>query len=104
MSRSHLVRMHIENIGCIGNEGVTIELDDIVCLVGANNAGKTTVLRAYELAILQEKLNIEDFNHNSNGKPAIVELWVHIPENAANVDEKWKEKTADGLLLVRSKW
>lgn len=104
MSRSHLVRMHIENIGCIGNEGVTIELDDIVCLVGANNAGKTTVLRAYELAILQEKLGVDDFNHNSNGKPAIVELWVHIPENAANVDEKWKEKTNDGLLLVRSKW
>lgn len=104
MERSRLVRMHIQNIGCIGNEGVTIELDDIVCLVGANNAGKTTVLRAYELAILQERLNIEDFNHNSDGKPAIVELWVHIPENAANVDEKWKEKTDNGLLLVRSKW
>lgn len=104
MERSRLVRMHIQNIGCIGNEGLTVELDNIVCLVGANNAGKTTVLRAYELAILQERLNIEDFNHNSDGKPAIVELWVHIPENAANVDEKWKEKTDNGLLLVRSKW
>ncbi|MBS9341229.1 AAA family ATPase, partial [Neisseria elongata] len=51
MERSHLVRMHIKNIGCIGNDGLTVELDDIVCLVGANNAGKTTVLRAYELAV-----------------------------------------------------
>ena len=101
--RSHLVRMCVKNIGCIGNDGLTIELDDIVCLVGANNAGKTTVLRAYELAVKQAELKLEDFNRNSNGNPASVELWVHIPQAAANVDEKWKEE-ADGLLLVRSKW
>ena len=101
--RSHLVRMHVKNIGCIGNDGLTIELDEIVCLVGANNAGKTTVLRAYELAVKQAELKPEDFNRNSNGNPASVELWVHIPKAAANVDEKWKEE-ADGLLLVRSRW
>ena len=65
MERSHLVRMHIKNIGCIGNDGLTVELDDIVCLVGANNAGKTTVLRAYELAVQQGKLDIKDFNCNA---------------------------------------
>ncbi len=101
--RSHLVRMHVKNIGCIGNDGLMIELDEIVCLVGANNAGKTTVLRAYELAVKQAELKLEDFNRNSNGNPATVELWVHIPKAAANVDEKWKVE-ADGLLLVRSKW
>nr|WP_197085507.1 TOPRIM nucleotidyl transferase/hydrolase domain-containing protein [Cellvibrio sp. pealriver] len=97
------MRMHVKNIGCIGNDGLTIELDDIVCLVGANNAGKTTVLRAYESAVKQVELKPEDFNRNSNGNPASVELWVHIPKAAANVDEKWKEDV-DGLLLVRSKW
>lgn len=101
--RSHLVRMHVKNIGCIGNDGLTVELDEIVCLVGSNNAGKTTVLRAYELAVKQAELKPDDFNRNANGDPASVELWVHIPEAAANVDEKWKEKK-DGLLLVRSKW
>jgi putative ATP-dependent endonuclease of the OLD family len=101
--RSHLVRMQVKNIGCIGNEGLTIELDEIVCLVGANNAGKTTVLRAYELAIRQMDLKSEDFNRNAGNKPASVELWVHIPEEAANIDEKWKEKS-DDLSLVRSKW
>jgi putative ATP-dependent endonuclease of OLD family len=101
--RSHLVRMHVKNIGCIGVDGLTIELDEIVCLVGANNAGKTTVLRAYEMAVKQSELRLEDLNRNSNGKPASVELWVHIPKAAANVDEKWKEQ-ADDLLLVRSKW
>lgn len=92
MERSHLVRMHIKNIGCIGNEGLTVELDDIVCLVGANNAGKTTVLRAYELAVQQEKLNVEDFNCNASGNPATVELWVHIPTNAGNIVKNGKKK------------
>lgn len=101
--RSHLVRMRVKNIGCIGNDGLTIELDEIVCLVGSNNSGKTTVLRSYELAVRQTELKPDDFNCNADGNPASVELWIHIPEAAANVDEKWKE-SKDGLLLVRSKW
>lgn len=32
-NRSKLLRMTIRNIGCIGNEGVDIALDNIVCLV-----------------------------------------------------------------------
>lgn len=101
--RSHLVRMHIKNIGCIGNDGLTVELDDIVCLVGPNNSGKTTVLRAYEYAVNSAELKAEDFNRKANQNPASVELWIHIPKSAANVDEKWKEGKG-GLLLVRSKW
>lgn len=101
--RSRLVRMHIKNIGCIGEDGLTVELDDIVCLVGANNSGKTTVLRAYEAAVRQTELKADEFNIGTKGEPATVELWVHIPKAAANVDEKWKE-TIDDLLLVRSKW
>lgn len=83
--RSHLVRMSIKNIGCIGNEGLTVELDEIVCLVGANNAGKTTVLRAYELAVKQAELKSEDFNRNANGSPAVVELWVHKCDSSPRV-------------------
>lgn len=101
--RSHLVRMHIKNIGCIGDHGLTVELDSIVCLVGSNNSGKTTVLRAYEIAVKQAELKPDELNVDANGQPAIVELWVHIPKAAGHVDEKWKE-AIDGLLLVRSKW
>ena len=50
LDRSRLVRLKITNIGCVGPEGLVIELDDILCLVGPNNTGKSTVLRAYELA------------------------------------------------------
>jgi putative ATP-dependent endonuclease of OLD family len=62
---SRLVQMHIKNIGCIGIDGLTIQLDNIVCLVGANNSGKTTVLRAYEAAVTQMPLKPEDIYVNA---------------------------------------
>lgn len=101
--RSKLIKMHIRNFGCIGPDGISVALDDIVCLVGANNTGKSTVLRAYEAAVAQKDLTPEDINCSSNEGAVSVELWVHIPAGAGNIDEKWKERK-DGLLLVRSRW
>lgn len=102
--RSRLVRMHIVNIGCIGLEGLTVELDDIVCLVGANNCGKSTVLRAYELALGSVPFIPDKDLCKREGNPvASVELWVHIPRGMANIAEDWKSEE-DGQLLVRSRW
>jgi len=95
--------MRITNLGCIGPDGLDVALDEIVCLVGANNCGKSTVLRAYEAAVNMGTLTAADIHSKADGKPATVELWVHIPEGAENIDAKWKE-AVDGLLLVRSKW
>lgn len=102
---SKLVRIRLRNIGCIGDEGLTVELDNIVCLVGKNNAGKSTILRAYELAV-----GAESYSHARDccqwcpeDAPSEVELEVHIPIGIANVDEKWKKAEAD-LLIVRSRW
>ena len=102
-TRSFLVKMKICNVGCIGPEGLEVCLDEIVCLVGANNTGKSTVLRAYEAAVTGATLGPEEISAKANGQPATVELWVHIPKDAENIDAKWKEST-DGMLLVRSKW
>jgi putative ATP-dependent endonuclease of OLD family len=41
--------------------------------------------------------------HRADGKPASVELWVHIPEGTENIAEKWKTPD-NSLLLVQSKW
>ena len=38
--RPRLVKLIIKNFRCIGATPVTIELDDIVVLVGPNNVGK----------------------------------------------------------------
>lgn len=95
--------MRVCNLGCIGPEGLEVSLDEIVCLVGANNTGKSTILRAYEAAVTNAAISPEDVSTKAAGQPATVELWVHIPKDAGNVDEKWKE-SVDGMLLVRSKW
>lgn len=96
--------MRVSNIGCIGPEGCEIALDNVLCLVGANNSGKSTFLRAYELALGTASFDVEnDLCRRAEDSPATVEIWVHIPEGMANVGEKWKEKDGD-LLLVRSKW
>lgn len=102
-TRSYLVKLKVCNLGCIGPEGLEVSLDEIVCLVGANNTGKSTVLRAYEAAVTGAALTADEVSAKGGGQPATVELWVHIPQGAGNVDEKWKE-SIDGMLLVRSRW
>ncbi len=101
---SKLVQMRIVNIGPIGPEGITIDLDNIVSLVGANNSGKSTVLRAYEVALGTKKFAPEnDLCTRAPERLASVEIWVHIPPGIANIADKWKTKEGD-LLLVRSRW
>lgn len=104
-NRSKLVRLFIRNIGCIGNEGITIELNNIVCLVGKNNCGKSTILRAYELAKgTQVFVPARDRCQTASEEaPSEVELEVHIPDGIGNVDAKWKSKK-DDLLIVKSRW
>lgn len=104
-NRSKLVSMFVRNIGCIGNEGVTIALDDIVCLVGRNNAGKSTILRAYELA--KKSVSFDPSRDRCQwapeGEPSEIQLDVHIPAGIGNVDPKWKR--VDGnLQIVKSRW
>ena len=95
--------MNISNIGCVGPEGLMIELDDILCLVGPNNTGKSTVLRAYELAAGKAPFTENDLCKRAGDSPSAIELWVHIPTGIPNIAEKWKVLEGD-LRLVRSRW
>lgn len=104
MERSKLLSISMFNLGCIGPEGLTIDLDNILCLVGSNNTGKSTILRAYELAVGTEPYSMEkDYCKRSKGQNSVIEISVHIPEGTANIAEKWKEKKED-FLVVKSKW
>jgi putative ATP-dependent endonuclease of the OLD family len=101
---SRLTKMRVTNLGCIGPEGCEIALDSVLCLVGANNTGKSTFLRAYELALGTASFDVTtDLCCRAGEAPATVEIWVHIPEGMANIAEKWKERDGE-LRLVRSRW
>lgn len=103
-TRSKLLRMKVRNVGCIGNEGVTIELDDIVCLVGKNNSGKSTILRAYELAKGDVGFQQSDrCQFAPADEPSEIEMEVHIPEGVSNLAAKWKQQIGD-LLVVKNRW
>ena len=57
-----IMNMKIKNIGCIGNGGIDLDIDDIVVLVGPNNAGKSTILKVYQCIMGNGKLNPSDFH------------------------------------------
>lgn len=103
-TRSKLVRMEIYNFGCFGTEGASIELDNILCLVGENNSGKSTILKAYEYAVENKTIKPEDKCNNSgeDDLPQVI-LYVHIPKDTLNIAEKWKI-TEGEYLLVKSRW
>ncbi len=46
-----LKTLRVRNFRCIGNDPVEIDLDEIVVLVGPNNVGKSSILRAYEVVM-----------------------------------------------------
>ncbi|MRF59228.1 ATP-dependent nuclease [Citrobacter portucalensis] len=99
----HIKKITIKNFGCIGSNSVELDIDKIVILVGPNNAGKSTILRAYEAVTESSKLNIDDF-HNKD-LTCIPEIIVH---SIASVDNKpgdeWCDVQENDTYLVQERW
>lgn len=107
VSKPRLHKLIIKNFRAIGPTPVEIELDDIVVLVGPNNAGKSSILKAYQVIMSQGsnegKLTIDDFPNgiiNDNELPQI-ELQTIVYDNSPG--EQWIDESA-GEKKVRELW
>lgn len=106
--RPRLHKLIIQNFRSIGTEKVEIELDDIVVLVGPNNVGKSSILRAYETVMSHGskdgKLSIHDFPNGQVDADNLPTIELHtIVFNDAPGD-RWISPTNAGEWLIREKW
>lgn len=108
--RPRLHKLRVSNFRCIGPVPVEIELDDIVVLVGPNNAGKSSILRAYQVVMLegdkQGHLTLEDFpggKINAELPPTIeLETVVHEGNSPAT---KWVWTNPGSVeRIVKERW
>jgi putative ATP-dependent endonuclease of the OLD family len=108
--RPRLHKLTVKNFRAIGIEPVTLELDDIVVLVGTNNSGKSSILRAYEVVMLHGskdgELTMHDFPDAvvNAENPIEIELETVVYDEKAP-GEKWiRRDPVTEEMFVREKW
>ncbi|NQX63747.1 AAA family ATPase [Paenibacillus qinlingensis] len=107
-SEPKLRRMIIKNFRCIGNSPVTIDLDDIVVLVGPNNAGKSSILKAYEIVMNHGsnncKLSESDFPNGKINIHELPQIELHTIVNGDTTPAKRWVQVEEGKTLVKERW
>jgi len=102
------VKLIIKNFRCIGPIPVSIDLDDIVVLVGPNNVGKSSVLKAYEVTMSEGsaagQLTLDDFPSSKVDPNALPEIELHTIVFDNSPGDEWIAKTDGGEMLVRERW
>jgi putative ATP-dependent endonuclease of OLD family len=108
VKKPRLNKLIIKNFRCIGSKPVEIDLNEIVVLVGPNNAGKSSILKAYSVAMSEgsdgANLTIDDFPEKKidpNNLPQI-ELHTVLYENTPG--ERWITTLSSGEMLIKEKW
>lgn len=105
--KGRLRKLKVKNFRAIGSEGVEVELDKIVVLVGPNNAGKSSILRAYEVIMSEGsnegKLKTEDFPNSQTDPAALPEIELETEVVEGEPGEQWIINI-DGKKIVRERW
>ncbi|GFZ86941.1 hypothetical protein GCM10008018_36320 [Paenibacillus marchantiophytorum] len=109
-SRPKLRRMIIRNFRSIGSNSVTIDLDDIVVLVGPNNAGKSSILKAYEVVMShgskKAQLSEANFPNGIVNPDKLPEIELHTIVNGdTSPAVRWVQKNVENEeAIVRERW
>ena len=108
IKKPRLIKLIVKNFRCIGSTPVSIDLDEIVVLVGANNVGKSSILKAYEIAMSDGsksgELTIEDFPRNTIDPLNLPQIELHTIVYDIRVGEQWLHKTNEEEWLVKERW
>ena len=107
-ARPRLHKLIIKNFRTIGENPIEIYLNDIVVLVGANNAGKSSILRAYEAAMNAGaklgQLSIDDFPNYKVDENRLPEIEVQTIISENKPGDRWIKRLSNGEMLIREKW
>jgi putative ATP-dependent endonuclease of OLD family len=110
LPRPRLHKLTVRNFRAIGADPVIVDLDDIVVLVGPNNSGKSSILRAYQVVMQhgskEGELTQEDFPNSCVDEKSSVEIELEtVVYDEKAPGEKWIRKDqATGEMFVREKW
>lgn len=102
-----LAGLLIKNYKRIGDHECRIRIDEIVVLIGQNNAGKSTVLDAYEaFASTGKALDESHFNNGDVSKPVeITGVFDQLtPEDEETIGKKWTLADAHFGDCVKVRW
>jgi len=126
--RPRLHKLTISNFRCIGAKPVEILLDDIVVLVGPNNVGKSSILRAFEVVMShgskEASLSDEDFPEGKvdgtnfpcieletvvHGDNVPGDTWIRVENGSKYVRERWTwmepgAPVRQGLEVATGEW
>lgn len=105
--RMKLCELQIKNFCCIDNIGIRIKIDNIIVLIGPNNVGKTTVLKAYELfGKSGEAQSIESFYQRDEANVIeIAGVFSEISEeDKTQIGEKWIYHDDEYGDVIKYRW
>lgn len=102
-----LKTLKIKNFRSIKDE-INIDLDEIVVLVGPNNIGKSSILKAYEVIMKHGSkdcaLSIKDFHEENIENHIEITLETYIDAQSEKAPAKKWIIVDDGKAYVREKW
>lgn len=101
-------RLKVTNFRCFSNE-VEFEIDDnnIILFIGRNNAGKSSLLNAYEYFIQSGKKSMLDdfYQKNPEQYPIEIEAWIQTEsdeERTKQAIRKWTD--SEGIVKIKKIW